>query len=107
MYRRQRRQTFFYTNDRGEVCQIDPSEVLREFSNKAAEVHEEDYPLWSEKKREIAAWSEMLYHYKYAVHIEPIEYVQYDEGLYDKLVAEGASKGQVAIRHEDLGVFHF
>ena len=55
------------------------------------------------KKKQERAWVEMLLDRKYRLHIRPVEFVEYDEELYEKLVAIGADNGCVSLDERELG----
>jgi hypothetical protein len=60
----------------------------------------ENLPL---KKRQERAWVEMLLGHKYQLFIRPVEFVDYDETLYEKLVEIGANNGIVSLDERELG----
>ena len=49
------------------------------------------------------AWIEMLTDFKYRMYITPVEFVDYDEKLYEKLVSLGADNGCVSLDESKLG----
>jgi len=66
----------------------------------------EEEGLWrklSLVKRQTRAFIEMLLGHKYQLEITPIEFVDYDEELYNKLVEIDAATGVVSMNEKELG----
>jgi len=55
------------------------------------------------KKKQARAWVEMLLDKNFRLHIRPVEFVEYDEELYEKLVEIGADSGCVSLDERELG----
>jgi len=51
----------------------------------------------------VQAWITMLEDMNYRIQIVPVEFVEYDEELYNALVAIEAYNGEVSTRFEDIG----
>lgn len=79
-------------------------EVYADVAKTKAENEKEG--LWEslaiEKKKE-RAWIEMLLDNDFFLSIRPIEFVDYDENLYKKLVEIGADSGEVSLEPTELG----
>mmetsp|Transcript_27863 Transcript_27863/g.60616 ORF Transcript_27863/g.60616 Transcript_27863/m.60616 type:complete len:596 (+) Transcript_27863:91-1878(+) len=76
------------------------------YEEAKAEAEEEKIGSWqkmSQEKKDTAAWIHMLLRVDYTIPIVPVEYVDYDEGLYEKLVAFGAACGEVSVDENELG----
>lgn len=75
--------------------------------DKAREIAEaEQEGSWeklSSEKKNIAAWIQMLVGINARIDIVPVEFVDYDEALYKKLVESGANNGEVATEEKELG----
>jgi len=57
----------------------------------------------NEEQKQTRAWIEMLTDFKYRLYITPVEFVDYDEKLYEKLVSLGADNGCVSLDESELG----
>eukprot|EP00979_Chaetoceros_neogracilis_P017521 scaffold10238_cov276-Chaetoceros_neogracile.AAC.2 len=55
------------------------------------------------EKRRIRAWIEMLLDFNYRLYITPVEFVEYDEKLYEKLCEIGGDNGCVTLDEKELG----
>ena len=70
------------------------------------ETENEQEGLWDSlpwKKKQARAWVEMLLDKNFRLHIRPVEFVEYDEELYEKLVEIGADSGCVSLDERELG----
>ena len=72
---------------------------------KADERQENTWNTLTPRRQQILAWVEMLLAIQYSIEVVPVEFVDYDEDLYDALVAAGAHNGQVSLVENDLGPF--
>ena len=62
---------------------------------KAEECKGRSWNTWTPRKRQILAWVEVMLVIQCSVEVVPVEYVHFDEKLYDALVEAGAYNGQV------------
>ncbi len=70
---------------------------------KAERIHEEEWNSLTEEKKEIYVWMEMLILADYHIKVIPVEFVDYDEGVYQALVYIEADNGQIAENEDQLG----
>ena len=69
----------------------------------AKEIHFEEWEKSSREKQEIFVWLEMLFRADYHVKVVPVEFVEYDEDMYQALVEIDAANGQIAVDENQLG----
>lgn len=81
--------------------------AMREYAEAAkTKAENEQEGLWEsleEHKKQERAWIEMLLDNNYNLSIRPVEFVDYDENLYNKLVEIGANNGEVSLNPNELG----
>lgn len=82
----------------------DGRSMKKKFYVKGKELYELDGKDWNklgEDKQATLAWVEMLCSIKFQIVVVPVEFVSYDEAVYDRLVENDASNGEVD--NSDLG----
>jgi hypothetical protein len=57
----------------------------------------------STKQQDVKGWTLLLQEINHEIEIVPVEFIEYDEDLYQALVKGGCSNGQVSIDYDQLG----
>ena len=86
--------------DQGESVDFQSFETMEA---SAKEVHFEEWEKSSREKQEILVWLEMLFRADYHVKVVPVEFVEYDEDMYQALVEMDAANGQITEDENQLG----
>ncbi len=79
------------------------SHSFESMEERAKEVHLEEWDSSSREEKDVLVWLEMLAKANYHVKVVPVEFVEYDECVYDALVEMDAANGQIAEDDSQLG----
>ena len=85
-------------SDVGMKIESEDSEQTMTFEHMqevAAKVHQEEWDNVSKEKQNILVWLEMLARADYHVKVVPVEFIEYDETVYEALVKIDAMNGEI------------